>query len=83
MCREAASKVMLELLGTYTAENASQARDDAHRCIIASLADPSTYIMDHLLALKVGRCISLLASCTTVISTYIMLLGPLSLLVLM
>ncbi|XP_064077264.1 eukaryotic translation initiation factor 3 subunit M-like isoform X2 [Macrobrachium nipponense] len=49
---EEASKVMIELLGTYTTENASQAREDAHRCIIASLADPSTYIMDHLLTLK-------------------------------
>ena len=44
---------MIELLGTYTTENASQAREDAHRCIIASLADPHTYIMDHLLSLKV------------------------------
>lgn len=52
---EHASKVMLELLGTYTTENASQARDDAHRCIIASLADPSTFIMDHLLTLKPVR----------------------------
>ena len=26
-----ASKVMVELLGSYTEENASQARDDAHR----------------------------------------------------
>ncbi|MCL4127118.1 UNVERIFIED_CONTAM: hypothetical protein GTU68_002899 [Idotea baltica] len=43
---------MIELLGTYTTENASQAREDAHRCIIASLADPHTYIMDHLLSLK-------------------------------
>lgn len=49
---EEASKVMIELLGTYTTENASQAREDAHRCIIASLADPNTYIMDHLLTLK-------------------------------
>ncbi|KAG7169404.1 Eukaryotic translation initiation factor 3 subunit M-like [Homarus americanus] len=49
---EDASKVMIELLGTYTTENASQAREDAHRCIIASLADPTTYIMDHLLTLK-------------------------------
>lgn len=44
---------MIELLGTYTTENASQAREDAHRCIIASLADPTTYIMDHLLTPKV------------------------------
>jgi len=49
---EEGSKVMIELLGTYTTENASQAREDAHRCIISSLADPNTYIMDHLLTLK-------------------------------
>jgi len=47
-----ASSVMLELLGTYTTENASQAREDAHRCIIASIADPQTFILDHLLSLK-------------------------------
>jgi len=50
-----ASSVMLELLGTYTTENASQARDDAHRCIIASIADPKTFILDHLLSLKPVR----------------------------
>lgn len=26
-----ATKVMIDLLGTYTEDNASQARDDAHR----------------------------------------------------
>ena len=31
MCSEKAMKVMLELLATYTEENASHARDDAHR----------------------------------------------------
>ncbi len=40
---------MIELLGTYTAENASQAREEAQRCIIASLADPQTFLLDHLL----------------------------------
>jgi len=49
---ENATKVMIELLGTYTEENASQAREDAHRCIVTCLADPSTYLMDHLLTLK-------------------------------
>lgn len=29
---EAAAKVMVELLGSYTEDNASQARVDAHRC---------------------------------------------------
>merc|ERR1712055_901949 len=31
---------------------ANKISEDAHRCIIASLADPNTYIMDHLLTLK-------------------------------
>lgn len=47
-----ASSVMIELLGTYTTENASQAREEAQRCIIASLADPQTFLLDHLLQLK-------------------------------
>lgn len=46
---------MVELLGTYTAENASQAREDAIRCIIAALADPNTFLLDPLLALKPVR----------------------------
>lgn len=49
---EAATKVMIELLGTYTEDNASQAREDAHRCIVTCLADPGTFLMDHLLTLK-------------------------------
>lgn len=52
---ELASKVMIELLGTYTEDNASQARDDAHKCIVSSLGDPETFLMDHLLALKPVR----------------------------
>jgi len=52
---EEASSVMLELLGTYTTENASQARDDAHYCITESIRDPETFILDHLLALKPVR----------------------------
>jgi len=47
-----AYKVMLEMLATYTKENASQAREDAQRCIVASLADPNIYLLDHLLPLK-------------------------------
>lgn len=43
---------MIMLLGTYTTENASQAREEAQRCIIASLADPDTFLLDHLLQLK-------------------------------
>ncbi|XP_059148574.1 eukaryotic translation initiation factor 3 subunit M-like [Physella acuta] len=50
--RDIATKVMIELLGTYTEENASQARDDAHKCIVTCLADPNTFLMDHLLSLK-------------------------------
>nr|SVE93798.1 EOG090X0AU0 [Scapholeberis mucronata] len=53
-CRESesASKVMVELLSTYTTENASQAREEAQRCIVASLADPNTFLLDHLLTLQ-------------------------------
>merc|ERR1740129_667620 len=49
---EDASQVMIELLGTYTTENASQAREETHRCIVASLSDPNTFLLDHLLQLK-------------------------------
>ncbi|XP_074660082.1 eukaryotic translation initiation factor 3 subunit M-like [Tubulanus polymorphus] len=52
---EVATKVMIELLGTYTEDNASQARDDAHRCIVTCLGDPSTFLLDHLLTLKPVR----------------------------
>ena len=44
-------QVMVELLGTYTTENASQAREEAQRCIVASLADPQTFLLDRLLQL--------------------------------
>jgi len=50
--REVAGRVMISLLGTYTSDNASQARDDAHQCIVTCLADPTTFLMDHLLQLK-------------------------------
>jgi len=49
---EQATKVMIELLGTYTEANASQARDDAQKCIVTCIADPQTFVMDHLLTLK-------------------------------
>ena len=49
---EQASEIMIMLLGTYTTENASQAREEAQRCIVASLADPQTFLLDHLLQLK-------------------------------
>jgi translation initiation factor 3 subunit M len=49
---EAASRVMIELLSTYTEENASQAREDAHKCIVSLLVDKNTFLMDHLLTLK-------------------------------
>ncbi|XP_032816078.1 eukaryotic translation initiation factor 3 subunit M [Petromyzon marinus] len=52
---ERAARVMVELLGSYTEENASQARDDAHRCIVRALRDPNTFLFDHLLALKPVR----------------------------
>ena len=43
---------MIELLDTYTTENASQAREETHKCIVASIADPNTFLLDHLLQLK-------------------------------
>lgn len=49
---EEASKVMFELLGTYTDDNASQARSEAHRCIVSCIADPNVLILDGLLQLK-------------------------------
>jgi len=52
---ELAAKVMVELLGSYTEDNASQARVDAHRCIVRALKDPNTFLFDHLLALKPVR----------------------------
>ncbi|XP_077538694.1 eukaryotic translation initiation factor 3 subunit m [Haemaphysalis longicornis] len=52
---ELASRVMVELLSTYTEDNASQARDDAHRCIVSCLADPNSFLLDHLLPLKPVR----------------------------
>lgn len=52
---ELAAKVMIELLGTYTDENASYAREDAIKCIATALADPNTFLMDPLLSLKPVR----------------------------
>ncbi|XP_075693873.1 eukaryotic translation initiation factor 3 subunit M isoform X2 [Rhinoderma darwinii] len=49
---EEAAKVMVELLGSYTDDNASQARVDAHKCIVRALKDPKKFLLDHLLALK-------------------------------
>ncbi|XP_066480726.1 eukaryotic translation initiation factor 3 subunit M [Tiliqua scincoides] len=49
---DSAAKVMVELLGSYTEDNASQARVDAHRCIVRALKDPGTFLFDHLLTLK-------------------------------
>ncbi|XP_073976687.1 eukaryotic translation initiation factor 3 subunit m [Rhodnius prolixus] len=56
-CKESdlAAKVMIELLGTYTTENASHAREDAQRCIMAALADPNTFLLDPLMSLKPVR----------------------------
>uniref|UniRef100_A0A6G1SLS4 Eukaryotic translation initiation factor 3 subunit M n=1 Tax=Aceria tosichella TaxID=561515 RepID=A0A6G1SLS4_9ACAR len=49
---ELASQIMIELLSTYTEENASQAEQDAVTCITSFLKDPNTFLLDHLLALK-------------------------------
>ena len=55
---EEAGQVMVDLLGTFTMENASQAREEAQRCIVASLADPNTFLFDHLLSLKPVKCLA-------------------------
>lgn len=47
-----ASQIMIELLSTYTEENASHAEKDAVTCITSFLKDPNTFLMDHLLTLK-------------------------------
>ncbi|EDW77064.1 eukaryotic translation initiation factor 3 subunit M [Drosophila tropicalis] len=52
---ERSSKVMIELLGTYTADNACVAREDAMKCIVTALADPNTFLLDPLLSLKPVR----------------------------
>lgn len=49
---ELASAIMIELLSTYTEENASHAEKDAVSCITSFLKDPNTFLMDHLLTLK-------------------------------
>ncbi|ESO99406.1 hypothetical protein LOTGIDRAFT_158494 [Lottia gigantea] len=46
------TKVLIELLGTYTEDNASQAREDAQKCIVTCLAYKNMFLMDHLLSLK-------------------------------
>ncbi|EDO34250.1 predicted protein [Nematostella vectensis] len=49
---EEASKVMIELLSTYTDENASAAREDAKSCVVSCLTKPNVLIMDNILSLK-------------------------------
>ena len=36
---------MIKLLGTYTEDNASKARDDAQRCNVTCLKDPNTFLL--------------------------------------
>lgn len=44
---------MFELLSTYTTDaDAVKAKDDAKECIRSAIADPGTYVFDHLLSLK-------------------------------
>ena len=47
-----AAVTMINLLSGYSEDDASQAREDAHRCIVRALEDGETYLYDHLLALK-------------------------------
>ena len=48
---EEATAVMVELLRTYSDENASEVKDDATNCIISLLGRPNVLIMDFLLTL--------------------------------
>ena len=48
---EEATKVMVELLRTYSDENASEVKDDARNCVVSLLGRPNVLIMDFLLAL--------------------------------
>lgn len=69
---EEASKVMVELLNTYTDENASEAKEDAQNCIVSFLAKPNVLIMDHLLRLRPvaaleGEPIHRVSSCSNLI----------------
>ncbi|XP_065070602.1 eukaryotic translation initiation factor 3 subunit M-like [Rhopilema esculentum] len=47
-----ATKVMLEILGTYDDRSATEAKDDALQCILHCINKPDVFIMDHLLQLK-------------------------------
>lgn len=42
---------MVELLRTYSDENASEVKDDARNCVVSLLGRPNVLIMDFLLAL--------------------------------
>jgi translation initiation factor 3 subunit M len=43
---------MIELLSTYTEENASTAKEDAKSCITSCLAKPNLLILDNIIALR-------------------------------
>lgn len=42
---------MVELLRTYSDENASEVKDDAKNCVVSLLGRPNVLIVDFLLAL--------------------------------
>ena len=50
-CSEEATKVMVELLRTYSDENALEVKDDAKNCIVSLLGRPNVFILDFLLTL--------------------------------
>jgi translation initiation factor 3 subunit M len=49
---EEATKMMLELLSTFTEQSASEAKVDAENCISDFISRPDVFMMDNLLALK-------------------------------
>lgn len=48
---ENATRVMIELLGTYSEDSDAQAKEDAVSCIKSFIDRPDVWIMDHLLVL--------------------------------
>ena len=48
---------MIELLRTYSKDNAREAKDDATKCIVSFIDRHNVWIMDHLLELDPVKCL--------------------------
>ncbi len=49
---EAPAMIMIELLRTYEGADADRALEDARECVRSAIADPATFLFDHLLQLR-------------------------------